>query len=108
MFGTFFMGVGLGVLFGLKHIKKKNVVNKAFVCGHCESEDTLKIQKLREKDVFTCSFCERVVDEDVLRFTHKDDYQMLKKHPEHYEEFKKARKEGRKFEVPGGTDTENS
>jgi hypothetical protein len=102
------IGLGLGAIFGLASVKGRKQKAKMFVCGHCESEDTLSKVKLREKDTFVCSFCSKILDEDILLFTYKEDYEMLKNHPEHYEEFKKARKEGRDFEIPSGEDHTNT
>jgi len=103
-----FIGLGIGALFGLTIVKGKKQKGKVFVCGHCESIDTLSKTQLRDKDTFTCSFCSRIIDESILQFTYKEDYEMLKNHPEHYEEFKKARKEGRDFEIPSREDHTNT
>ncbi|AEO93779.1 gp521 [Bacillus phage G] len=94
------MGFLLGALIAFVKGGEKKGRSKQFVCGHCESKDTLRIQKLRDRDVFTCTFCERIIDEATVKMMHKEDYEILKKHPELYEEFKRARLEGRTFEIP--------
>lgn len=94
--GSFWIGLSLGVLFSYKFSRKKKGKKSAeFVCPHCEVKDTLQSQKLRNKDVYTCSFCERIIDEDFLRLSFKEEYELLKKNPEEYEALKKVRKEGK-------------
>ena len=70
------IGFFVGVFIHLKISSKKH---KKFVCGHCDSKDTLQMRKIKDNDVFICSFCNRVLDEDLLKLMYKEDYELLKK-----------------------------
>lgn len=87
------LGACIGMIYGLRRMVNKSSKSKIFVCGHCESKDTLKVNKLRDRDIFSCSFCERIIDENLLKLMYKEDYEMLKNNPQRYEEFKRDRME---------------
>lgn len=96
--GSLLIGFGLALLFGFRVKVKNNKKEKIFVCGHCEVEDTLQLQKIRENNIFTCSNCERILDEYLIKIMYLSDYNAIINDSEEYEELKKKRKEKSRIE----------
>lgn len=102
----FFVAAFLAIYLFLSREPRSKKPSNIPVCYHCESKDTLAHDE--KTNIFYCTFCDRVIDSSHVIMNHRQDFEMLKNHSEKYNEFKKARKEGKPYEIESNQNNQTS